>query len=71
MRTIPHNPLAHDHYREWLSTINWNIGVTIQPGNPQNTADDLQRFHLLDDHHVVHEKVQNESSLLHVVKLNV
>jgi hypothetical protein len=42
MRTIPHNPLAHDHYREWLSTVNWNIGVTIQPGNPQNTADDME-----------------------------
>jgi hypothetical protein len=42
MNTIPYNSIPRDHYREWVSTVPWNHGVTIQPGNPRYTADDME-----------------------------
>jgi hypothetical protein len=42
MTTITHNLASPDHFRDWLSGTNWNIGVTMQPGSPRFTADDME-----------------------------
>jgi hypothetical protein len=42
MKTLLTHCIPQDHFREWLSAEKWNIGLTIQPGNPRYTADDME-----------------------------